>query len=236
MFKFHLKEVKKVATEGMTLEQVRGQMLVLLAEENLNQHRIGQLFNHVVDNQLAEKAGYKNARDYFAQQLCDVAPATLTTYGAVAANFSEEIARRFGVTCLYLLLIYKEVAEVEVNHDEPGPTLIEVPGENGAVTAKSFSECSVDQMRKALQRKRKPASSKPLPPEDLERVDHVRDSVTSRFAKGVPVRVQVRNHKGKTVVDFKGIPLDQLAKLAEALLAPPPAAGEVKADKAPSMS
>jgi hypothetical protein len=45
----------------------------------------------------------------------------------VAEAFSEEVARRFGVTCLYLLLTYAEAADLEVNHEEPGPTLIEVP-------------------------------------------------------------------------------------------------------------
>ncbi len=203
-----------------------------MAAENVNHYRLGQLVNYIVDNKLAENAGYKNAAEYFRQHLCDVSQATLSMYGAVAAAFSEEIAPRFGVTCLYLLLIYKEAADVEVNHDEPGDTPIEVPGENGAVTPKRFAECSVDEMRKALQRKRKPASSKPLPPEDLALVDQVRDSVTSRFAKADPVRVQVRNHKGKAVVDFKGIPLAQLAKLAEALMAPPPAAPEVSVQKA----
>ncbi|MFL5347236.1 MAG: hypothetical protein ACJ8AT_20830 [Hyalangium sp.] len=114
---------------------------------------------------------------------------------------------------------------------EPGDTLIEVPADNGAVTPKRFAECTVDEMRKALQRKRKPASSKPLPAEDLALVDEVRDSVASRFAKADPVRVQVRNHKGKTVVDFKGLPLAELAKLAEALMAPTPTTPEASVQR-----
>ncbi|MBN1207411.1 MAG: hypothetical protein JXB05_21215 [Myxococcaceae bacterium] len=62
-----------------------------------------------------------------------------------------------------LLLTYKEAADIEVNHAEPGELLIEVPEANGQVTALPFGKCSVEQMRRALQRKRKPASTRPLP-------------------------------------------------------------------------
>lgn len=216
----------------MTLEQARTEMLQLLAEESLNHHRLGQLVNSIVDNKLAENAGFKNAVDFFRKHLCDVSPATLFMYGAVAAAFSADVARRFGVTCLSLLLTYKEAADIEVNHDAPGDTLIEVPAENGAVTPKRFGDCTVDEMRKALQRKRKPASSKPLPAEDLALVDQVRESVVGRFTQADAVRVQVRNSKGKAVVDFKGIPLAQLPKLVEALLATPPTSPEVIVQKA----
>jgi len=43
----------------------------------------------------------------------------------------------------------------------------------------------------------------------------------------VLVKVQVRNQKGKGVLDFKGIPVEQVAKLGEALTAelPPGARG-----------
>jgi hypothetical protein len=44
-----------------------------------------------------------------------------------------------------------------------------VPGDNGQVLSKPFSQCSVDEMRRALQGKRKPGSSKPMPPGAVER-------------------------------------------------------------------
>jgi hypothetical protein len=74
----------------------------------------------------------------------------------VASAFSEELCSRFGVTCLGLLLTYEDAADLEVNHEEPGGTVIEVPGETGEVTSQPFSACSVEQLRKAIQRKRKP--------------------------------------------------------------------------------
>ena len=90
MFKlFQTKEVTTTAvTEGMTLEQVRLAMLQLMKEENSHQHRLGQLYNYVVHKELAQKAGYKDAKDYFSKHLADLSQATLSTYGAVAEAFS----------------------------------------------------------------------------------------------------------------------------------------------------
>jgi hypothetical protein len=204
-------------TEGMTLEQVRLTMLQLMMEESVNHHRMGQLYNHVVDKELAQKAGYKSAKDYFSQHLADLSQATLTTYGAVAKAFSEPVARRFGVSCLYLLLIYKEAADIEVNHEDPHGVLIEVPDGKGLVTSKPFGECSAGQLRRAIQRKRKPASSKPLPAEVEVLAEQYSEALTSRFPKGARAKVLVRNEKGKAVLDFKGIPVEQVSLLAAAL-------------------
>jgi hypothetical protein len=46
--------------------------------------------------------------------------------------------------------------DLEVNHEDPGGTLIEVPDDKEQVAAKPFGECTVEQMRRALQHKRKP--------------------------------------------------------------------------------
>ena len=96
-----------------------------------------------------------------------------------------------------------------------------MPGANGALKAKPFSQCTVNDMRKALQARRKPTSSKPLPDSDLALANQVREAVTGRFPKEARVRVQLRNEKGTPVLDFKGIPLANLKKLAEALVAEP---------------
>jgi hypothetical protein len=227
MFNWKLKAVKSADQEGLSLEQVRTEMLQLMAAESTNHYRMGQLYNYVVDKELAQKAGYKDAQDYFSQKVADLSYSALRMYGAVAGGFSEQISVRFGVTCLHLLLTYKEAADLEVNHEEPGGTVIEVPGENGALTSKPFSACSVEEMRRAIQRKRKPASSKPLPPEDLALADQFKEGVTGRFPKGVLVKVQVRNQKGKAVLDFKGIPVNDVATLVAALKALLPSGPEV---------
>jgi hypothetical protein len=205
--------------EGATLEQLRDELLALMSQENSNHHRMGQIYNYIVEKRLAEQAGYKDAREYFSKHLADLSQPTLSTYGAVAAAFSEPVARRFGVTCLSLLLTYKEAADLEVNPEEPGPTPIEVPDEKGQVAVLPFSACSVEQMRRALLRKRKPSSTKPLPPEKVVLADQYSEAVALCFpkGKGALVKVALRNQKGKAVLDFKGVPVEQVRQLGEAL-------------------
>ena len=222
--------------EDAPLEQLRGELLELHAQESCNHHRMGQLYNHIMDKKLAEKAGYKDAQAYFSKHLADLSLSALKMYGAVAENFSEPVARRFGVTCLNLLLVYAEAADVEFNHEEPGNTPIEVPDEKGLVSTQPFSACSVDQMRRALRRKRKPTSSKPVPPAAEARAEQYSEAVALRFpkGKGTRVKVLVRNEKGKAVMDFKGIPVEQVLQLAEALTAELPPVSEVPGMPGPS--
>jgi hypothetical protein len=226
MFKlFTTKEDKVVTTttstttlpEGMTLEQVRTAMLQLMMGEASHHHRMGQYYNYVVDHRLAEKAGYKDAKDYFSKHLADLSQTALTLYGAVAKAFSEPVARRYGVTCLYLLLSYKEATDIEVNHADPEGTLIQVPDDKGQLMSKPFGQCTVEQLRRALLHRRKPGATKPLPPEAELRAGQYREAVTGRFPKGTRVKVQVRNEKGKAVLDFKGIPLEQVGQFVAAL-------------------
>jgi len=215
--------------EGTTLEQLRGELLELMAQESSNHHRMGQIYNYIVDKKLAEKAGHKDARDYFSKHLADLSQTALSLYGAVARNFSEPVAQRFGITCLYLLLTYKDAVGLELNAEEPGPTPIEVPDEKGIVSTQPFSKCSVEQLRRAIQRKRKPASTKPLPQEKLELAEQYSEAVSLRFpqGKGTLVKVAVRNQKGKAVLDFKGIPVEQVLLLAEALTSELPPVSEL---------
>ena len=212
--------------EGTALEQLGSELLELHAKESSNHHRMGEIYNHIVEKKLAEAAGYTDSTEYFRKELADLSVASLKLYGAVAANFSEPVARRFGVTCLSVLLTYAEATGLELNHEEPGPTPIEVPDENGHVTERPFSQCSVEQMRRALQRKRRPTSSQPLPPEKVALAEQYSAAVAQRFpkGKGTQLKVKLRNQKGKAVVDFKGIPLEQVLQLVEALSAelPPP--------------
>ncbi|HEX8702117.1 MAG TPA: hypothetical protein VF815_25020 [Myxococcaceae bacterium] len=207
-----------VIPAGATLEQIRGEMLRLMAEENVNHYRLGKLYDYVVVNKLAEKEGFNDAPTYFRRHLADLSTATLSTYKAVAKAFSEQVAVRFGMTCLYLLTIYQEVGNVKVNPEEPGPTLIEVPGKNGEVTKKPFSACSVEEMRQALKLKRKPASSKPVPAEDLAQAEKYRAALQGQFSQGSDVQLKVRNKKGNSVLTIEDIPMAEVGTLLLALM------------------
>src|SRR5205823_4009287 len=87
----------------------------LVAANNTNFHTIGVEYNYIVDNKLAEKAGYKNAPEYLTQQIQELSRSTLTTYGAVARAFTAEVCAQYGVSVLILLLTYTEAAGAELD-------------------------------------------------------------------------------------------------------------------------
>ncbi len=212
------KNVVGAITQAMTLEQVRVAFYALLMQASINHHEMGRLYNHTVDHKLAENTPYKNAPGFFAAHFKELSRATLASYGLVARAFTAEVCGQFGVSRLSLLLTYKELTGIQFNPAGPGGTFIAVPDEHGVVAHKLFSDCSVADLRKALQAKRKPTSSAPLPQEALALVEQYRTAVTSRFPQQTPVRVSVRNLKGEAVISFKDIPLSKLDSLTEALI------------------
>lgn len=204
--------------QGLTRAQVLDTMRQLLVQETINHFRMGLLYIYVVDSKLLEGTEYKNASDFFSSNIEEVSRSALAAYGAVARDFSEEVCVRFGTTRLQLLLTYKKAAQIELNHDDPGGTFILVPGEKGEVAPKLFSHCGVDDLRRALAHLRTTTGPNPIPAEDRAHYDQYREGVTSRFPKGSPVRVLLRNHQGKGLITFKDIPIPEMRTLIEALL------------------
>jgi hypothetical protein len=199
------------------LHELSTRIRKLLAASNVNCYQIGKHYNHAVDNRLAEKAGFKNAPEFFTQQIKDLSRTTLVTYGAVVRVFNEEICGLYGMTTLSLVLVYAEAAGSELDTNDPGTMLIQVPNSEGVAEEKFFGECTVADMRKAIQRLRRPTSSKPLPADIQGRVEQCRTVFTGYFPEKAGVRVEVRNQKGKAVVSLKNIPLEQVEQLAALL-------------------
>jgi hypothetical protein len=192
----------------------------LLAAGNANCHEIGVRYNHVVENKLAESAGYKNAPEFFSHQIKDLSRSTLAMYGAVAKQFTAEMCGRYGMSALNLLSVYAEATGSELDTNDPGTMLVEVPDDSGEVDTKFFGECTVAELRKALQRLRRPTSSKPLPTDTLARVEQCRKAWAAWFPEKAGVRVEVTNQKGKAVLSLKGVSLEQMEQIT-ALLVPP---------------
>jgi hypothetical protein len=121
------------------------------------------------------------------------------------------------MSALKLLMTYSEAADCELDAADPSTMLVEVPDEHGEVNTKFFGECTVADLRKALQRLRKPTSSKPLPDGTRARAGQCRAFWEAYFPEKTGVRVQVSNHKGKAVMSLKEIPLEQMEQLTALL-------------------
>ena len=201
----------------LTLEQVRDSILDYLAQGNAGHYNIGRLYNYTVDNKLAEKNGYPSAQQFFSQHITALSQATLTRYGTVAREFTEEACRKYGVTNLITLRTYEAAASLQPSSGDPGPTPIEVPQEGGGVVHKPFAECSVEELKLAVKNKRQD-SQPPLPTTDEARVDLMRESLSRYFAQGARVQLKTSVQRGKTLVTIQGVPLEQMERLMEALM------------------
>jgi translation initiation factor 1 (eIF-1/SUI1) len=201
----------------LTLEQVTNSIRTYLAQGNAGQYSIGKLYNYTVANQLAEKKGFGTSQDYFSQTFKELSQATLSRYGAVARAFTEEACRRHGVMRLTTLSTYARAAELELKPTELDDMPIDVPQEGGPVSQKPFAECSLDELKKAVKYKRRPLKPS-MPQPDVARVDFVRESFSRHFAQGARVQLKTSVQGGKTLVTIQGVPLDDLERLAEALL------------------
>ncbi|PTL81929.1 hypothetical protein [Vitiosangium sp. GDMCC 1.1324] len=201
----------------LTLEQVRDSMLAYLREGNAGHYNIGRLYNHTVNNKLAEKNGHESAQAYFSQHIQDLSQATLSRYGAVAREFTEEACRNYGVMKLTTLRTYAQVADIQFQAGDPGSTPIDVPGEGGAVAQKPFSECSLEELKQAVKHKRQPSRAS-MPAADTARIEFMRECFSRHFAQGARVQLKTSVQGGKTLLTIQGVPLNDVERLMEALL------------------
>jgi hypothetical protein len=204
-----------VSTNEFTLEEIVERILKLVEQGNAGAYQLGWFYNYVVDRELAQKGGYEDAKDFFAQKVKVLSQATLSTYGAIARAFTATVCVKYGVTRLYSLLTYEKLANIEADGDEPGPTPILVPQKDGTVKEKPFAECTAEELKLALKHKRSPP--KPLPEEATARLESYRDALERHFTRQSRVRVSARVERGKVFITLRDIPEAQMGTLIKAL-------------------
>ena len=134
--------------------------------------QIGAAYNRIVDGQLAQKAGYKNAEEYFAKNLRATPESTLRLYGAIAKAFPEQVAKRYGVSTLRSLLTYEKLSHSKLPKGDPAQVLIAVPQKDGATTKKRFADCTYVELKAAIHHLEAPDKPEPLPPEYRKDVEN----------------------------------------------------------------
>ncbi|WP_224370355.1 hypothetical protein [Hyalangium versicolor] len=205
--------------EGLTEQEALEEMLQLVNGQTRNYMRMGLLYNYLVDSKLLEGSKeYKSPLDYLCNNVKEVSRTSLLDYSAVARVFREEVGARYGMSRLRLLLSYKEATKLEVDYEEPGTALIQVPDKKGKVEPKLFADCSTEELRQALKLVRAEPESKPYPEQERTLVDGYREAIMRHLPQGTPVRVQLNRHKEESVMEIRTIPLGQVDKLIEGLM------------------
>ena len=124
----------------------------------------------------------------------------------------------YGISRLSLLLTYEEASGQQADKNAPGLFPIVVADKNGAPEQKTFANCSVADLRKALQRLRRPTSNLPIPQEDAALIKGYRESLARKFTeKSSRVQLAARNQKGVVILTLKDFALTDVRKVIEAL-------------------
>lgn len=202
---------------NLTLPQVEERINTLVRQGNLDTHEIGRLYNYVVENKLAKKPQYKNAQDFFKKRVKGLSQSALSMYGTVARQFSAEHCGQFGMNNLYVLLTYEKLSGTKVDVKDPGPTPITVPQEDGEPVQKPFAECTVEELKLAVQYKRSPPAPG-IPTTGMVRLQRYHDTLARFFPENALVRLNARLHRDQILLSVKDVPEAELEQLAEALL------------------
>ncbi len=71
----------------LMLSSVRARMLLLMEQGNPDAYQLGWLYNYVEERQLAQRAGFKDAADFFNKEVRVISPTMLTACACVARAF-----------------------------------------------------------------------------------------------------------------------------------------------------
>jgi hypothetical protein len=100
--------------------------------------------------------GYPTTREYFRRHVRVLSHASLVMFGAVVRTFSREICEKYGTASLGALLDYGRLGPISMNWREPGTTPIDIPRRGGLMLTKPFADCTMDDLRQAVQARRAP--------------------------------------------------------------------------------
>jgi hypothetical protein len=206
-----------------TLEQAHDAILQCLTQGTAGHYRIGLLYNHIVANRLAVNRGYRTTRVYFRRHVRVLSQSTLTMYGAVAQSFSLAMAEKYGMASLGALLEYLRLSHVwlwQINAEEPGPTPIELPRRGGLKLTKPFADCTMEDLRDAIQARRAWPGHGPLEPEEKP-VERYVETLRRHFLENTrfPPKIDAQVHNRRIHLRIRHLRLWELERVTEALRA-----------------
>lgn len=189
----------------------------ILAQVQIDSYALGVHYNVIVDNKLAEKAGYKNSIKYFDHVLegLPVKRSELFRYGSVARNFSQDVAKQHGMSKLALLLSYATLTLAKVEPD-PVNMAVQVPDETGQLHLKVFGGCTARELQAAINHVKHPGDSQ-LPEQDQQHFDEFAGALKQELGEHSHVTLKAHAQNGVPFVTLEHVPLALLGKVAAAL-------------------
>src|SRR5713226_5729295 len=170
--------------------------------------RTGLYYNRIIEQKLAEKSGYRHARDFVASRFKHVSQATLSHYGALARAFSEDTAARYGASLLCALLTYEMLTGLQLPQGDPGSVIVQLPGERDPRT---FADCNRSDVLKAIQALKK-HSGEPMRADEAALLQRLHQTLGDDH----PIALTSRQGKEGAVVVFT-LALREITSLLDVL-------------------
>ncbi len=203
-------EARKLLTER------RDEMLSFTGDDEYEHWRTGRAYAQVVDQLLAEAAGYKKPQDFVAAELKGtIAASSLRRYAAVARVFPEAVAARFGMTKLSTLLTIHHLAPFDPLPPDPSELPIKLDADGQAVT-KPFTDCSKAELSQCVKLLKGTADAG-LTAEDKAELDRLQKIVDATLGEESEAQVRVRRKGDEVTFDYLGIPQERRSEVLKAL-------------------
>jgi hypothetical protein len=199
---------------NLTFEAAVEQIHALLRDEGAAQWKIGQLYNYIIDNKLAEQNGYRYAREFFAHEFNEVGRSSLVNYGAVAGAFTEVAAQTYGIAKLVKLLTYLKLMKQGLIEGDPGEFVVNILQLDGSTVSKRFADCTREDLAAAIRALRLAPS---LPGADSKLLEQLQQALMDKLGEESNATIKGTWNGSETELSLTHVPLSQLRAVLDAL-------------------
>jgi len=179
---------------------------------------IGVHLARIRREELWRAGGYENFTDFLTRGI-DCSRASAYRYLRIAEHFNAEIAGRYGIDKLRLVLRFMAITPAEERPGDIFDVQLRVRGKNGRFQSVSVHEATATQLEEGIQLRQARREQRRRAPRALRaRAERVSQALPPP-PKGIATRrVRLRKHpEGQVLASFFSIPLEHVGLLFKAL-------------------
>jgi len=183
-----------------------------------NAWKIGMHLARIRREELWRAGGYENFTDFLIRGI-DCSRASAYRYLRIAEHFNAEIAERYGIDKLRLVLRFMAMTPADERPGDIFNVQLRVRGKDGRFRSLSVHEATATQLEEGIQLRQARRDQRRRPPRALRaRAERVSQALPPP-PKGVGSRrVRLRKHpEGQVLASFFSIPLEHVGVLFQAV-------------------
>jgi len=205
-------------TERAELKALEQKIVAARGRAGRDAWNIGAHLARIKRDELWRAGGYESFTDYVARGV-NCSRASAYRYLRIAEHFNAEIAERYGIDKLVLVLRFMALTPAEERPGDIFAAQVRVRGKNGRFRSVSVNEASAAQLEEGILIEQRRLEQRRRVPRALQaRVERVSQALAEP-PKGVSrQRVRLRKHpEGQLLASFFSIPLEEVGVLFRAV-------------------